>query len=69
MHDPLAAALLLRPELVTTTRGAVQVAIGGVERGRTTFGGDGPPIDVALAVDASTARDVLMDALAAVPDP
>ena len=68
MHDPLAAALLFRPGLVTTTWGSVEVTTEGDERGRTSYGGTAPEIEVASAVDVDGARRFLLDVLAEVAD-
>lgn len=35
LHDPLAAAVALEPELVTTRPAAIHVELAGPERGRT----------------------------------
>ncbi|MDQ3512576.1 MAG: nucleoside hydrolase [Chloroflexota bacterium] len=37
LHDPLAVAVAARPDLVTTTGGRVDVALGEAERGKTTL--------------------------------
>ena len=59
LHDPLAVAAAIEPELLTHRRAQVAVVTDGEERGRTVANyGDGP-VKVALGVDAGRAVEVV----------
>ncbi len=63
LHDPLAVATMIRPELVATRRGAVTVDIsGGETHGYTTFeeAADGPH-EVGVSVKADEACELWLD--------
>jgi len=72
MHDPLAVAVALHPELVDTRAMAVQVETDGkLTRGQVITdrrphaeAGERPFVDVALAVDATRAADLITGHLA-----
>lgn len=62
--DPLAAAVLVHPELVTLeTRDVTVVDVPGDEYGRTKPVGNGPQIEVATAPDTATFEQSFIDAL------
>ncbi len=59
LHDPLAVAAAVEPELLTYRRAQVEVVTDGDERGRTVASfGDGP-VRVALGVDVGRAVEVV----------
>ena len=59
LHDPLAVAAAIEPELLTYRSAQIAVVTDGEERGRTVASyGDGP-VKVALGVDAGRAVDVV----------
>ena len=59
LHDPLAVAAAVEPELLTYRRAQVEVVTDGDERGRTVASfGDGP-VRVALEVDVRRAVEVV----------
>ncbi len=59
LHDPLAVAAAIEPELLTYRRAHVEVMTDGEERGRTVaYYGDGP-VQVARAVDVGRAVEVV----------
>ena len=59
LHDPLAVAAAIEPELLTYRRAQVAVETDGENRGRTVASyGDGP-VKVALGVDAGRAVEVV----------
>jgi inosine-uridine nucleoside N-ribohydrolase len=63
-HDPVAALVLTEPDVVRSERRAVAVGISGEARGACEVAIDGrPSIEVALAVDAESARAGLLDRL------
>ena len=69
LHDPCTIAWLLRPELFTTRRGTVGVALGGVCRGRTVidrWDADGP-VTLLVTLDADGFFDLLGERLARLP--
>jgi purine nucleosidase len=56
LHDPLAVAIVVDPDLVLTEEAAIVVESGEAERGRTRIVGPGS-VRVATAVDASRALE------------
>jgi inosine-uridine nucleoside N-ribohydrolase len=67
MHDPLAAALALAPDLLPTSPMGVRVETRGEARGRTERASDGRrPIEVALEVDAPVVTAHLFNVLSRV---
>lgn len=59
MHDALTVAALVRPELFTCRRSAVDVVTSGGQIGRTVWRADGAPeVDVAVGVDAAGCLDL-----------
>lgn len=63
MHDPLAAAAVVDPNVVEWRSGALQVTLDGPSSGRTDLAGRGQH-RVASEVDATAARALLFAALA-----
>ncbi len=57
MHDPLAVAAAIDPEILTTSRGAIDVVATGERRGQTTMR-QGPPgaHEIAIAFDLDEDR-------------
>ncbi|MCC6791525.1 MAG: nucleoside hydrolase [Thermomicrobiales bacterium] len=51
LHDPLAVAIAMDRSLAAYERGAVQVTLDGVERGRTRLAAGEPSVNVAMTVD------------------
>lgn len=79
MHDPLAVAAVIAPEVVRTWALPVRVELrGALTRGMTVVDlrgmlrrapdGDGPTTDVALEVDVDAVRRLLLERLTAQPD-
>lgn len=56
LHDPLAVAVALAPDLIETEGAAIAVATDGEERGRTRVVGPGP-LRIARAVDSERFLD------------
>jgi inosine-uridine nucleoside N-ribohydrolase len=62
--DPLAAASVIDPSLLTTERADIEVVTAdGPDIGRTIRSADGHPIDVATSADAGTFEDLLLRTL------
>lgn len=61
MHDPLAIATALAPEIVTTSRARVPIVTGGHDRGRSVLRppGRGRFVDVAFDLDEAAFRRLL----------
>lgn len=53
LHDPVAVAVAMDPELIETFRKSVSVIVDGDHRGKTVMGGEG---NVAVATAVDTAR-------------
>jgi inosine-uridine nucleoside N-ribohydrolase len=68
MHDALAAALISHPDLVKCEERAVRVVTDGSRAGESVAVRDAArrPARIALGVDAGAARELLIDALAAI---
>ncbi|MEL7206785.1 MAG: nucleoside hydrolase [Actinomycetota bacterium] len=67
-HDPLAALVLVEPDVVGVERRAVSVAVDGADRGVCEEATDGrAPIAVALDVDVARAHAGLLERLGPVP--
>ncbi len=70
VHDALAAAAVVEPDLLQSQRFRVRVGTSGPDRGRAVFepsnlgpGGDSGRPDVALGVDADRARTLMLSVL------
>lgn len=59
LHDPLAVAAAIEPEILTYRRAQVSVMTSGDERGRTAASYGGGPVKVALDVDVGRAVEVV----------
>ena len=64
IHDVVAAAVLLHPELATFVTSPVSVVTTGRQRGHAALTGDGrPPVRVARHIDSAAAHDMIIDLL------
>ncbi len=64
LHDPLAAAATIEPDILSCRRARVSVVVDGEERGRTIPSyGDGP-VRVAVGVDADRAVGIIRHLIA-----
>ena len=59
LHDPLAVAAAIEPDILTCRRAHVSVATGGRERGRTVASYGTGPVNVAVGVDAGRAVEIV----------
>ena len=59
LHDPLAVAAALEPDILTYRRARVSVVTDGEARGRTVASYGGGPVRVALGVDVGRAVEVV----------
>lgn len=64
LHDPLAAAVLVAPDLVGEVEGGLSVCVTGAARGQVQVVDEPPVQRVALSVDAARAEAAILDALA-----
>jgi inosine-uridine nucleoside N-ribohydrolase len=63
LHDPLAAAVLVYPRLVTEVESGLSVCAKGAGRGEVRLVDEPPVHGVALSVDAARAETAILDAL------
>jgi inosine-uridine nucleoside N-ribohydrolase len=63
LHDPLAAAVLVDPRLVSEVESGLSVCAKGAGRGEVRLVDEPPVHGVALSVDAARAETAILDAL------
>ena len=59
LHDPLAVATAIEPDILTCRPAQVSVVTDGRERGRTVAGYGSGPVNVAVGVDAGRAVEIV----------